>query len=58
MAQFSNLPSRLFHVLFGQPPKEWSKKKKKKKERKDRGEKRLNNTRRHKEHCEQKLSHL
>lgn len=25
MAQFSNLPSRLFHVLFGQPPKEWRK---------------------------------
>lgn len=42
MAQFSNLPSRLFHVLFGQPPEEWSKKGK---EREDRGEKRLNNTR-------------
>ncbi len=25
MAQFANLPSRLFHILFGQPPSEGEK---------------------------------
>lgn len=31
MAQFANLPSRLFHILFGQPPGEEEKRKRKKK---------------------------
>ncbi len=26
MAQLANLPSRLFHILFGQPPREGGKK--------------------------------
>ena len=50
MAQLANLPSRLFHILFGQPPREGEKAQDRKQW--------IKNTRRRKECCKQRLSLL